>query len=150
MTLDDDSERTIVADRDGVIRHWGGECQRVFGHTAEEAIGRRVDLIIPPVLHARHWRGFHRAISSGRLKRPDPTLKLPGVDKSGAIVPFHGTLRLDHGEDGTVEGATATIFRRGPAWQGVAWRMALSPLRLGRAISARQHRARPGSPNQPD
>jgi PAS domain S-box-containing protein len=55
-----ENERTISADRDGVIRQWGREAGNVFGYTSEEALGRQVDLIIPPVLHARHWRGFDK------------------------------------------------------------------------------------------
>jgi PAS domain S-box-containing protein len=65
-----DRERTVAADRDGVIRHWGREWENVFGYTSEEAIGRKVDLIIPPVLHARHWRGFNKAIQAGHLRNP--------------------------------------------------------------------------------
>jgi PAS domain S-box-containing protein len=85
-----DPGRTIAADTDGVIRHWGGEVENVFGYTSEEALGRQVDLIIPPVLHGFHWRGFDKAIANGRLKRPNPNLKLPGIHKSGEIVPFPG------------------------------------------------------------
>jgi PAS domain S-box-containing protein len=33
---------------DGVIRSWNAEAERLFGHTAEEAIGRSITMIIPP------------------------------------------------------------------------------------------------------
>jgi len=33
---------------DGVIRSWNAEAERLFGHTAEEAIGQSILLIIPP------------------------------------------------------------------------------------------------------
>ena len=65
--MSEEDQRTIAADRDGVIRHWGREAEKVFGYTAEEAVGRRVDLIVPPALHARHWRGFDRAVDDGQL-----------------------------------------------------------------------------------
>jgi PAS domain S-box-containing protein len=129
-----DPERTIAADTDGVIRHWGREVENVFGYSSEEAVGRRVDLIIPPVLHGFHWRGFDRAMATGRLRRPDPNLKLPGVHKSGEIVPFRGTLALTHADDGTVDGAVATIFGRGPAWKAPAWRVVLAPLKLAQSL----------------
>ena len=57
--MSQENERTITADRDGVIRHWGREAENLFGYTSEEALGRKVDLIIPPVLHASQspvWR----------------------------------------------------------------------------------------------
>jgi PAS domain S-box-containing protein len=132
-----ENEQTIHADTDGVIRHWGREWQNVFGYTPEEAIGHKVDLIIPPVLQARHWRGFHNAIETGRLKSPEPDLKIPAVHKDGTIVPLRATLALAHADDGRVKGAVATIYGRGPAWRGTAWRVALAPLKLGQALGAR-------------
>jgi PAS domain S-box-containing protein len=135
-----DRERTVAADRDGVIRHWGREWENVFGYTSEEAIGRKVDLIIPPVLHARHWRGFNKAIQAGHLRKPDPNLKIPAVHKSGEIISLHATLALTHTDEGTVDGVVATIFGRGPAWRGTAWRAVLAPLKL--AHLARGHRRR--------
>jgi PAS domain S-box-containing protein len=125
---DEGDERAIIADREGVIRHWGREAENVFGYTAEEALGRKVDLIIPPVLHARHWRGFNKAFATGRMKRPGKTLKIPAVHKSGAIIPFRGSLVLTHADDGTADGAMATVLGRGPAWRGTAWRAVLAPL----------------------
>jgi two-component system, chemotaxis family, CheB/CheR fusion protein len=48
---------------DGVIRSWNAGAERLFGHTAAEAIGQSIDLIIPPEL-----RDEERAILS-RLRR---------------------------------------------------------------------------------
>ena len=133
----DQGDRTITADRDGVIRQWGQEAENVFGYTAEEAIGRKVDLIIPPVLHARHWRGFDKAVENGRLRKPDPDLKVPAVHKDGTIIPLRATLALRHSADGEVEGAISTIFGRGPAWRGTAWRIVLAPLKLAHSLRRR-------------
>jgi PAS domain S-box-containing protein len=139
--MSQESERTIEADRNGVIRHWGREAENVFGYTAEEALGRRVDLIIPPVLHARHWRGFNQAIETGQMKRPGKTLKIPAVHKSGAIIPFRGSLVLTHTDDGEVGGAVATVLGRGPAWRGNAWRVVLAPLKFGQLVQEKARRS---------
>ena len=138
VTPDEGDERTIAADRNGVISHWGREAENVFGYTSEEAIGRKVDLIIPPVLHARHWRGFNKAVENGRLRRPDPDLKIPAVHKDGTIIPLRATLALTHADGGVVDGAAATIFGRGPVWRGTAWRVVLAPLKLGQRIRRRR------------
>jgi PAS domain S-box-containing protein len=135
--MSEENDRTINADTDGVIRHWGREWQNVFGYSREEAIGRTVDLIIPPVLHARHWRGFRKAIETGRLRNPEPDLKIPAVHKDGTIIPLRATLALTHSDDGRVEGASATIYGRGPAWRGIAWRIALAPLKLWQLLKGR-------------
>jgi PAS domain S-box-containing protein len=44
----------IVADREGLIRLWNPAAVRLFGFTAEEAVGQSLDLIIPDRFRARH------------------------------------------------------------------------------------------------
>jgi PAS domain S-box-containing protein len=66
--LDGREQGVIVADRDGVIRGWGSRCAELLGYSAEEAIGHKVDLIIPSALRSRHWRGFRRAMKTAELK----------------------------------------------------------------------------------
>lgn len=135
--MSQEKERTITADREGVIRHWGSEAENVFGYTSQEALGHKVDLIIPPVLHARHWRGFDKAVSSGQLKRPGKTLKVPAVHKSGATVPVSGSLALSRANDGTVDTVTLTLLGQGPAWAALAWRAGLAPLKVGQSMRER-------------
>jgi PAS domain S-box-containing protein len=40
----------------------------MFGYAADQAIGQSLDLIIPQHLRAAHWRAYHQAISSGRMR----------------------------------------------------------------------------------
>ena len=44
----------IFADENGIIRLWNGGAQALFGFTATEAIGQRLDLIIPERLRERN------------------------------------------------------------------------------------------------
>jgi PAS domain S-box-containing protein len=143
--MSQENERTITADTEGIIRQWGPHVEGIFGYTSEEAIGQRVDLIIPPVLQSLHWRGFNKAMREGRLRHPDPDLKVPALHKSGAIIPLRATLAVHHGEDGRVDGAVATIFGRGPAWMGTALRAALAPLKLGHWAKGRIRHPAPNS-----
>jgi hypothetical protein len=114
-----------------VIRRWGSECSLVFGHSAEEAIGKTLDLVVPPTLQARHWRGFNRAVSSGRLKRPGKTLRVPAVHKTAKII----SLQIDDAtlvrRAGTVD-AVAVSPSIGPAWVAILSRPVLFALSLGR------------------
>jgi PAS domain S-box-containing protein len=135
--MSQENERTITADRDGVIRHWGRDAESLFGYTSEEALGRKVDVIIPPVLHARHWRGFDKAVNGGQLKRPGKTLKVPAVHKSGTLVPISGSLALTRANDGTVDVVTLTLFGRGPGWTAAAWRAVLALLKAGQLMRGR-------------
>jgi PAS domain S-box-containing protein len=139
--MSEETERTITADREGVVRHWGREAESAFGYTSGEALGRKVDLIIPPVLHARHWRGFNKAVNSGRLKRAGKTLKVPAVHKSGTVVPISGSLALSRANDGTVDAVTLTLLGQGPGWSAAAWRVVLAPLKLGQVMRGRTPRS---------
>jgi PAS domain-containing protein len=61
----DARHQALVTDRDGVIRRWDSECVGVFGYSSEEAVGLTLDLIVPPALQARHWRGFNDSVAIG-------------------------------------------------------------------------------------
>jgi PAS domain S-box-containing protein len=139
---EDGKQQAIVADREGVIRRWDGECANVFGHSSEEALGQSLDLIVPPALQARHWRGFDRAINTGQFKRPGATLKLPAVHKSGAIISIEiSDAAFIRAEDGTVDGVSLTPSK-GPAWVAAVFRPVLALLNLGRAVGDRIRPAR--------
>jgi PAS domain-containing protein len=43
----DTPEAVLFADHDGIIRFWDAGCERRFGHTASEAVGQSLDIIIP-------------------------------------------------------------------------------------------------------
>ena len=43
------SEVAIVSKSlDGIIQSWNAAAERVFGHTAAQAIGKHISLVIPP------------------------------------------------------------------------------------------------------
>jgi PAS domain S-box-containing protein len=122
-----------VTDRDGVICRWGSECVEVFGYSSGEAIGQTLDLVVPPALQARHWRGFNRAVEAGQLKRPGKTLRVPAVHKSGKIV----SLQIDgaalvRNAEGAVSEVTVTPSI-GPGWVAAVSRPVLVVLGLGRS-----------------
>jgi PAS domain S-box-containing protein len=131
-----DSGRTITSDQEGVIFQWGDAFREALGYSADEAIGRKVDLIIPPVLHPLHWRGFNKAMANGHLRwhRSISEVKVPALHKDGRIIPLHATLELTHGVDGRGHGAVATILDTGAAWRGTAWRIALAPLNFAQRL----------------
>jgi PAS domain S-box-containing protein len=56
----------IAADMDGKIRLWNPAAERIFGFTAEDALGHSLDLIIPERLRTRHWEGYRRVMRTGQ------------------------------------------------------------------------------------
>ena len=72
-------DATIFSDKQGDIRVWNAAAEKMFGFSAEQALGQNLDLIIPERLRRMHWRGFDAAIASGVTKhsgKPMPTKAL--------------------------------------------------------------------------
>ena len=55
-----DQHAIVIADTDGVIRLWNEGAARLIGHSATDAVGQKLDLIVPPDFRAQHWNGFGR------------------------------------------------------------------------------------------
>jgi PAS domain S-box-containing protein len=69
------ADAVIFADTAGTIRRWNGGAAALFGYSPAEALGQRLDLIIPEHLRAAHWCGFEAAMTN-RVTRLEgrPTL----------------------------------------------------------------------------
>lgn len=100
----------VVADAQGVIRIWNGGAQRIFGFTAEEAIGQSLDLIIPENLRARHWSGFGHTMQTGQSRYgAGDLLSVPALHKDGRRISVEFTIVAFRGADGTMEGIAAVM-----------------------------------------
>lgn len=64
--VDQVTDALVFADATGVIRVWNHAAERLFGFSAEQALGASLDLIIPERFRAAHWRGYHAAMEAGR------------------------------------------------------------------------------------
>lgn len=72
-------DATIYSDKQGDIRVWNAAAEKMFGFSAEQALGQNLDLIIPERLRRMHWCGFDAAIAAGVTKhsgKPMPTKAL--------------------------------------------------------------------------
>ncbi len=121
-----DVRASVTVDRDGIIHQWGDAVTEVMGHSADDALGRNLNIVIPPVFRPLHWWGFDRAMKTGRMS--DRPLRLPALCKDGRIVVAHATVVLISGKGGDTEGAMVTFTGVGPRWQGKAWRAAIAPI----------------------
>ena len=73
--LEQIADAVIYADETGTIRRWNHAAVALFGYSAAEALGQRLDLIVPEHLRAAHWRGFEAAMTNGVMKlQGRPTL----------------------------------------------------------------------------
>ncbi len=100
----------ILGDREGIIRIWSAGAQAIFGFTAEEAIGKSMDMIIPERLRARHWAGYDKTLATGvsRYGAGD-LLAVPAVRKDGSTLSIEFTIQMLKDADGQILGPVATI-----------------------------------------
>jgi PAS domain S-box-containing protein len=91
------SDAIIATDADGLISFWNPGAARIFGFTAEEAVGRSLDLIIPENLRARHWMGYNRVMATGESRYGHgDLLSVPGLTKDGRRISVEFTIVLLH------------------------------------------------------
>lgn len=108
--LESAAEAVIYADRHGVIRFWNRGAERLFGWTADEALGQSLDIIIPEPQRARHWSGYERVMESGKSRYGEgDLLAVPGLRKNGNRVSLEFTIVPLQGEASRIEGMAAIL-----------------------------------------
>ena len=81
--LDQAADAVICADRSGTIIRWNHASAALFGYSAEEALGQKVDVIVPEHLRAAHWNGFDAAMTKGATKLQGRPTLTRALHKSG-------------------------------------------------------------------
>ncbi len=82
----------ISADHEGVIVSWNRAATRILGYTEEDAVGRRLELIIPERFHEAHQNGMARVTATGEGRVIGTTVELFARTKSGEEVPIELSL----------------------------------------------------------
>ena len=90
----------ISADKDGIIESWNPAAGKIFGYTAEEAIGQNVDLIIPKKYRKRHHVGMKRVLEGGEKRAIDHIVEMEGQKKDKTIFPVSLALSMWDGING--------------------------------------------------
>ena len=100
----------VYADHDGFIRFWNAGAMRIFGFTAEDAIGQSLDIIIPERLRERHWTAYRIMMASGRSRHAEhELLSVPAITRDGSSLSIQFTVAPVHGERGAVAGIVAVM-----------------------------------------
>lgn len=90
----------IVSDAEGKVIVWNPAAERLFGWSAAEAIGQRMDMIIPERLRKRHWEGYDKSMQTGQTRYAHDVLRVPAVDKAGRAMSIAFTVFMLFGPDG--------------------------------------------------
>jgi PAS domain S-box-containing protein len=82
----------ISADHVGEIVSWNKAATSILGYTEEEAVGQRLELIIPERFHEAHRNGMARVTKTGKGLVIGTTVELAARMKSGDEVPIELSL----------------------------------------------------------
>ena len=99
----------VYADSEGVIGSWNAGAESFFGHSAADASGKRVDMIVPEEYRAMHWIGFNRAIGSA-WRGSEAWGPIEGLHKNGSRIALEVFLTPVQEADERVKGVLA-MFR---------------------------------------
>jgi PAS domain S-box-containing protein len=100
----------VSADREWIIRDWNETAEHIFGHSAGQAIGQSLDLIVPEEERADHWRNFRRVMATGILNyRPEHVLDVEGQRRDGTRVMLDVALIAVRDEAGRLVGISAIM-----------------------------------------
>lgn len=105
------ADAVVICDPNGQIVFWNDSAARVFGWTAEDAIGRTLDLIVPEPFRDRHWEGWNRCMDSGTTTYDDRLLEVPALHREGTPLSIAFTLTLLTTEDRRRPTAVVAVIR---------------------------------------
>lgn len=108
--VDSASDAVVASDRAGTIILWNPGAERIFGFSAEEALGQSLDIIIPEPFRARHWEGYHQTVASGQSRYgAGDLLAVPGLCKDGRKISIEFTIVLLKDAAGQVQGMASSV-----------------------------------------
>jgi PAS domain S-box-containing protein len=92
----------LFCDTDGIIKLWNRGCERIFGYTESEAIGKSLDIIVPQNMRQKHWDGFNRALSLKHTKYAKKSLSVVAMHKDGISVPIDFRMNILEKDEKTI------------------------------------------------
>lgn len=111
------ADAVLIADRDGTIVYWNDAARRIFGWSADEAVGKGLDLIVPERHRTRHWDGYRRVIETGTTRYADTLLEVPAAHRDGKQLSIAFTVTLLTDGDGAVTRLVAVVRDDTERWQ---------------------------------
>ena len=102
-------DAVVVCDTQGRVVVWNSGAESIFGWSAAEVQGQRMDMIVPERLRKRHWDGYEQSMATGKTKYAHDVLRVPAVDKAGRAMSIAFTVFMLFGADGKVTACGSVI-----------------------------------------
>jgi PAS domain S-box-containing protein len=109
--LEQIGDAVVYVDETGTIRRWNRSAAALFGFNAAEALGQRLDRIIPEHLRAGHWRGFDAAMTTGVLKLQGRPTLTRATHQTGRKLYVEMTFALVRGRSGSAPLGAVAVAR---------------------------------------
>ena len=111
-------DAVIFADHEGLVRLWNMGAEVMFGYTADEVIGKNLELIIPERLRQRHNEGYAKTMQTGETRYGGgELLAVPATRKDGTRISIEFSIALLKDDAGKVLGAIAVLRDVSGRWQ---------------------------------
>ena len=101
------NDSIVFADPQGTIRLWNAGAEAMWGYTVTEAVGQRLDLIVPERFRADHWAGYESAMVHGQTKNGYQLLPTRSMRKDGVGIYLEMALTIIRDGANQVIGALA-------------------------------------------
>lgn len=92
--LERSATAAICAGHDNLILSWNIGAEQLFGHTAAEAIGQPLSIIIPVRHRAAHEAGLARAVQAGRARLAGSAVEILALHADGHELPVELCLSM--------------------------------------------------------
>lgn len=102
----------VLADSGGVVRAWNEAATALFGWSADDVVGRRLDVIVPEPFRDAHWAGFDAVMAGGPPRIEGMAAHLPVQCADGEVRAFPGRLAVVRDAHGAAVGAVGTYLPR--------------------------------------
>ncbi len=77
------NDAIITSTHEGIITHWNGSSEKIFGYTEDEAVGKNITIIIPQNNVEKHDNGMNSKAQGGGTHDIGKTVELSGIHKNG-------------------------------------------------------------------
>jgi PAS domain S-box-containing protein len=103
------ADAIVTVSTQGEITSWTPAAELLLGHTAGQAIGQSLALIIPAEHRTRHVGAFHAATDSGQLAHGGRPARAEAMTSDGGRLTLAMTLGLLTDPAGAPAGAVAVL-----------------------------------------